>query len=570
MSDSDDDLLALAEVGVSDTEEHLSKPETYDSAAHPSPDSSSAVSSAQEFLNPYPLENKYKDAADRAELLKLPEIEREEILYERAQEVQRYEERKYLAQRRQRMARPADEDDAPSSKRQRGTTGVSSSTTKSLEALKSRREAQQRRAERREESDYEESENSDSDEDSDDRSRKSSKSRSRSRRDDDYNDDNAKSESDSDSDGYGRRGRRRYSESSESETDSKMNEPITLEEVNKLRWGKTLLAKYAQYPEFESRVCDCFVRVNIGVNRRREPVYRLCLVRKIVKRKPYTFLNRTVDEAIIAALGRSERTILFSICSDGLVTQPEFEYWTQQMKEAKLQLPTKRRAGLKYADIKKLTQRVLTSKEIDELVKRRSALNGVRGASAVLVKTDLVSQREEALARGDTALVSEIDRRLSRYTLNEKTSGNATGDATKSGNESTTKSNDKSGAGDASANGDEISAINDSMSVLQRVNERNRRANVETVRRAEIQHNQERRRAGTQAKADPFSRLRTTARIFYKADTESTADSGSEKPAEPVEPKSEKGESGRDNAKVSLAAMDDLIASLDIKLEIAI
>lgn len=486
MSDSDDDLLALAEVGGSDEE-----------VLHDESGLDEHESERVDVANPYPLENKYKDTADRAALLELPEIEREEILYERAQEVQRYEERKYLAQRRARMARPADEDGAPSAKRQRGTTGVSSGTKSGLEALKKRRAEQQRRSGRRGVSDDDsESDPSASDDDSDASARAASEV-----------------EWDSPSD-------------SEAETN------VTLSDINRLRWGKTLFARYAQYPEFESSVTGCFVRVNIGVDRHRQPVYRLCIVRKVVKHKPYSFLNRTVDEAIVAAMGKSERTIVFSICSDSAVSQDEFDYWSQTMRDAKLPLPTRRRAEAKFGEIRALSKRVLTSAEIDALVARRAELNGVRGAGAVLVKADLVQQRERAVADGDSETVQAIDARLAQYSLNES----------------------------------EPSQKQDSATVLQRVNERNRRANVETVRRAEIQHNAERRRAGTAAKADPFSRLRTTAKIFYRADMELPSEKTDGVEAEAAEA----AQLATDRPVDSLAVMDDLIASLDVKLEIVI
>ena len=49
------------------------------------------------FENPYPLENKYKDEADRERLLNMTEIEREEVLFQRGEELQRIKEKRDLA-----------------------------------------------------------------------------------------------------------------------------------------------------------------------------------------------------------------------------------------------------------------------------------------------------------------------------------------------------------------------------------------------------------------------------------------------------------------------------------------
>jgi len=49
------------------------------------------------FENPYPLEGKYKDEEDREMLLNMTEIEREQVLFSRAEEMQRFKEKRDLA-----------------------------------------------------------------------------------------------------------------------------------------------------------------------------------------------------------------------------------------------------------------------------------------------------------------------------------------------------------------------------------------------------------------------------------------------------------------------------------------
>ena len=51
------------------------------------------------MIDPYPLEGKYKDEADREALDNMDEMEREQILFERMQEMDKYRERKYLQER---------------------------------------------------------------------------------------------------------------------------------------------------------------------------------------------------------------------------------------------------------------------------------------------------------------------------------------------------------------------------------------------------------------------------------------------------------------------------------------
>ena len=49
------------------------------------------------FENPYPLENKFKNEEDRERLLNMSELERERVLFERAEELKRIKERQDLA-----------------------------------------------------------------------------------------------------------------------------------------------------------------------------------------------------------------------------------------------------------------------------------------------------------------------------------------------------------------------------------------------------------------------------------------------------------------------------------------
>jgi len=49
------------------------------------------------FENPYPIEGKYKNEEDREQLMNMAEIEREEVLYQRSEEMQRLKEKRDLA-----------------------------------------------------------------------------------------------------------------------------------------------------------------------------------------------------------------------------------------------------------------------------------------------------------------------------------------------------------------------------------------------------------------------------------------------------------------------------------------
>ena len=94
------------------------------------------------FENPYPLENKYIDVEDRAKLLALPEVEREQALYEREEEIQKLEEKRDLAQRlKEQRKRQVSALKSPNRRSGRGEikTGMGGNKMSQLEKLKRRK-----------------------------------------------------------------------------------------------------------------------------------------------------------------------------------------------------------------------------------------------------------------------------------------------------------------------------------------------------------------------------------------------------------------------------------------------
>lgn len=421
--DEDEDLLALAgEESENEEDSHISKKQRtgsvssdeYEPAAGASsPDAHLNVASPDGYAkhededeepeelnkNPYPLEGKYRDEADRAHLESLPEVERESILFDRSQEMQRFEEVRYLIERRRRMKAAEaggsrdEEDERPAGhSRSRRTVGVTSRTQNKLQELKKRRQEREKRL--KDDSEEEELES------------EVSEGYSPQAQESDW--------SQSEDEGP------RWAEADDS---GESQREVNMVDVNRIRWGKSLFKQFCHHPTFETAVPGCFVRVNIGSNQRTgENVYRLCQIRKVVQApKPYRLLDRLVDQGIVVSHAGSERTIDFGICSDSPVTPPEFEYWSQAMKEAGKSLPLKRRIDAKFAEIREMRQRPLTSSEIEEMVARRQRLSGAKGANAVLARAALQQQREIALESGDDTALAEIDRKMARLSSSSHT-----------------------------------------------------------------------------------------------------------------------------------------------------
>lgn len=477
-----------------------------------------------DFVNPYPLEGKYKDEADRARLQAMPEIEREEILFDRSQEMQRYNERKYLAQRarerRQAEARDREMQELRESIKKDG--GKSTKKTK-LSELKLKRHEKHLRTKNRAEG------------------IEPAHKRRRDESESEY----------SEGDGYGRRGD--YDDDEYGSDDDRVewadsakeqSRELTAHDINKIRFGRTLLANYAHHPSFEDAVIGSFVRVNVGFNRDKQAyVYRVCRVKELATVKPYKFLNRTVDQSLVVTNGPSERTIEMGICSDKDVTEEEFKWWKDYMEASDLTLPSLRRLQKKYDELLAMQQRVLTPAEVDEMIRKRQSLaggagGGSTGTDIVVTKSMLQEQRAVALERNDFDALEEIDHKIEQI-------------------ERVMNKNKR----------------RSELDKLAKVNERNRRRNLDEIRRAEIRAQEQRRKAlkepNAGAASDPFSRHRTLPRLFYESKSQSATPAPETKAEKPVEESNNDTDTSVPPAKKT-AAMDDTIASLDIDIEIEI
>lgn len=254
-SDLDDALLALADEDEEETSAPGS-PESLGSGAMEESDSEAdADGEEDDESNPYPLEGKFRNEKDRAEILAMTEVQREELLAERAAEQERHLQdlqlRKLLAQRekdeeaakRKRKAAAADLDD------DRGKS--SRPKTKQSETLANYRKAREARGKELERQRL--------------RGRRRSSSAS------------GRSESDRDAEGEEEVEWDDYPKAAPKKDDP----PADLKDFNSVRIGRAGFAEVCFYPGFEDAIAGTYCRMNAGP---KEPgsdefIYRLMMIK---------------------------------------------------------------------------------------------------------------------------------------------------------------------------------------------------------------------------------------------------------------------------------------------------
>jgi RNA polymerase-associated protein RTF1 len=289
--DIDDELLELA--GATEKKRKRQASGTKQSghkkrraSASDSESENAPESEEEQGVNPFPLEGKYEDNADRERLLGMSEVERENILAERQEQMQKIQDRRKLLEMiKQQKQGPGDADAvAKAAKRQHAVRGATKEKSKKLDELKARRKAKDEKK----------------------RTRTDSPKRDRSSSPMDMETSSGEEE-----DGQ----ITKYEE--EEEKDRKLfskqpnpdDEPITLEVLSTCRLTRDMLAKYCMAPWFEDYVKGGWVRYLIGYENN-EAVYRLCEVTNLGANltRPYKVNEATVNQTLELKHGKSVKT----------------------------------------------------------------------------------------------------------------------------------------------------------------------------------------------------------------------------------------------------------------------
>lgn len=507
MSDLDEDLLALAGADEEDEEEVLTttnkrtkgssnsqvkkrriEVDSEDEEDDYNPDDGyepvdvSDKEEEEEEENPFPLEGKYKDTADRDHLESLPEMERETILFERSQVMRKYQERKLFRERgrnlkQQKIQAGEDSQKTRSSNRSTRATGHSDIKASKLSQLKKQRE---RKSKGRRSSDYEESdEDNYGDEDE--------------FKDDFIEEDSDYKENDDDEEGYDPYARKsKYAQDNDEEEDEEvewaeqLDRDAEVQDFNKIRIGRSFVAKYCFYPGFNELIQGCYGRVNVGVDKRTgNAAYRMVKIEKVFLQKPYNMGKFFTNQYFGVTQGKDRKVFQMNFFSDGPFVEQEFERYLKALDSSNIPKPSPYNIKTKFKEISEFISQPLTEKLTDELVRNRMVLNKkLSGTNAVLEKTILKDKLRYAKENGNEHDIAKYSKQLrnfeKRMAMYEKHHENDQADIKK----------------------------------LEGLTSKNRKLNMNRIRNAESIKKEE--DVNFDSKSDPFSRLKTRTKVYYQ------------------------------------------------------
>ncbi|KAF9907244.1 RNA polymerase-associated protein rtf1 [Lobosporangium transversale] len=413
----------------------------------------------------------FGDAKDRAELMAMSEMDREQILFERAKkrrvlldqrEVAKLLKRQEEANRNSRKGSGSTRDSA------RRSTRAKDSKAGSTKALADLKRAQERKRARRSRSPEPKRRRKGSPDYSD----KSDTSSSEEERD---------NEDDYDSDRDLKKSSRDGGKSSSS---SHARRPATLDDLNSIRLSRDRLEKWCYSPFFKDTVVGCFVRLLLGPDSNRQPVYRITEIVGVGKQSKIYPVGKTMTNLTLTLKhGKAEKAFTMDIISNSNFTEDEFRRYESVLKAEKVDMATMDHVENKRRDIEHAKDYVLTAKEVEEILELKKQMK--QGRLNPVVHRTILEQQKMSQSQEDAEETERRLQELKRAEIAQK------------------------------------DMRSDKLDVWAKLNERNRNLNRSSGREAENKLAVEKKAKSTSGMRDldPFARRKTTPRIFYDMST---------------------------------------------------
>lgn len=397
----------------------------------------------------FPVEGKYYSVQDREDVLAKPEIEREAILAERAEQALKRQQDQQLkralaaaksaASGRKRKA-AADDDD--------GARRTRPKAEKTKTALDDYRRAREMKGADRGRSDV-----------------------GRGARRDERSPSSAGSDRDADGESE--------VEWAEPSSDSRRREepPPELKDFDRCRLGRTAFAKVCFFPGFQESVVGCFARVSIGPDRHTgQAMYRMAQIKGFTEGRPYQLEGPkgkpfTIDTYAIVAQGSAEKPWPFHACSDKPFTTNELGRFIETLEKENVRVPSKKYLAARLEALHNLLNTQFNDAMISAKLANQNAMerkfDPVNIAKAK--KEKILKRRQQAEEDGNADEVIACDAELAALENSSQTSGHGA-----------------NGLKHLSLNNPSrpMTHARDNQERLAALNQKNRGKNVEEVRKA--------------------------------------------------------------------------------------
>ena len=169
----------------------------------------------------------------------------------------------------------------------------------------------------------------------------------------------------------------------------------SLDDINKIVVGRSMLTKYCYYNGFNETILDCFTKVNVGVDRAtRQPLYRMVRIDdvKSIPQKPYSVAGSKIDLYLTVTQNKNQtKEFPLTVFSDSPISTQELDRYKIELEKTGEELPYVDDVNEKHELLQHLTTRGLSDKDVNEMIERKQKLQAnVGGYNAVFEKSKLL------------------------------------------------------------------------------------------------------------------------------------------------------------------------------------
>ncbi|KAH8412012.1 hypothetical protein KR222_006640 [Zaprionus bogoriensis] len=204
--------------------------------------------------------------------------------------------------------------------------------------------------------------------------------------------------------------------------------PITcLIELSKALLTRSQLEDFLEKPIFDETVVGCFVRIAIGpapvptqlsaqlsaqLAAQLTPVYRLSLIVAVEQTElEYQVGGRRTKRVLQLQHGGQKRSFQMHLVSNQAVTASEFYFWLDACERDGQSLPTLRSMAKKAKDIDKASNYAFTEGDVELMVQTKRQA-GQKPVSAAYRKVCLIMERDMAVDCNDLQKASQLEKEI--------------------------------------------------------------------------------------------------------------------------------------------------------------
>ncbi|KAF4455661.1 hypothetical protein F53441_2061 [Fusarium austroafricanum] len=420
----------------------------------------------------YPVDGRYKSQKEKAEIMALPELEREQLIAERMTDIERQRQNRLLRQMVSNMEN--EERKQVKKKRSAGTAELEDGDRKASRprteskresAMDTLRQAKAEKARRREDME---------------------------RRKDNYSPRRRNSRADDSDDDYNRG----HSPTPDAD-EARDQPPAELRDYDRVRLGRNEFAQVCFTPGFEQAITGCYIRIALGPHPETGiEQYRFTTSRPYALQGPNGAF--VTDQYVKAAHGKAIKEFPFIAASSGKFTDNELNRYKVTCHNEGVTLPTKAYLMDKIDEINRLINHSWTTEDI------KARLNRIKELKRRFDPTErerIAQLLEEARERGEHDKVEELQEELDNLGSQRLAFRTSLGPSKHSEAPKGQTEQDR----------------------LAERNRENRRLNAEAVRKAQLKEKAKSKeieaalKRGETYQGDMSRRLRTKAKFVYDA-----------------------------------------------------